>query len=142
MTDTTTIKADHPLAEIVGRYADGARRVGGRTFWLCPFHKEKAPSFSLTPDGGRYVCFGCGAGGDVIDLVMQTEGLSFKAAVNFLDGHGPPSGHTIPDTPRHDDDRHRRIEAARRTWRETGPAEGTPVEEYLRGRGITLPIPR
>ena len=45
------------------------RKVGGRYTGLCPFHQEKTPSFSVSPDRGTYHCFGCGAGGDAITFV-------------------------------------------------------------------------
>ncbi len=141
--DLAVLKAARPLAEIVARYADGQRRVGGRSFWLCPFHAERTPSFTITPDGGAFVCFGCGAKGDVIDFVMHAESLDFKAALEFLGGHAAPTAPAkAPSPQRHEDnDLARRIETARAIWREAVPAEGTPVERYLRGRGITLEIP-
>ena len=56
------------------------RKVGGRYTGLCPFHEEKTPSFSVSPDRGTYHCFGCGAGGDAISFVRETEGLDFVGA--------------------------------------------------------------
>ena len=53
------------------------RRVGGRWTGRCPFHEERTPSFSVNPVGKLYHCFGCGAGGDVITFVRETEGLDF-----------------------------------------------------------------
>ncbi len=141
--DVAALKAARPLAEIVARYADGQRRVGGRSFWLCPFHSEQTPSFTITPDGGAFVCFGCGAKGDVIDFVMHAESLDFKAALEFLGGHASPTAPAkAPSPPRHEDsDLAQRIEAARAIWRKAVPAAGTLVDVYLRSRGITAPIP-
>lgn len=51
---------------------------------LCPFHTEKSPSFSVQEDKGFYHCFGCGAHGDAFTFVMETEGLSFREAVEKL----------------------------------------------------------
>ena len=51
---------------------------------LCPFHKEKTPSFIVTPARGRCHCFGCGAGGDVISFLMEVEGVTFPEAVEIL----------------------------------------------------------
>ena len=71
------------LAEIVGRRVKLVRR--GREFTgLCPFHNEKTPSFSVVEEKGFYHCFGCGAHGDVIGFVMQTENLAFPEAVEQL----------------------------------------------------------
>ncbi len=51
---------------------------------LCPFHKEKTPSFSVSDEKGFYHCFGCGAHGDIIKFIMETEGLTFLEAVKIL----------------------------------------------------------
>ncbi len=79
------IRARVPLAGIVGRRVKLARR-GREHTGLCPFHNEKTPSFTLNEDKGFYHCFGCGAHGDVIGFIMQTEGLSFPEAVERLAG--------------------------------------------------------
>ena len=60
------------------------QRRGQRYIGLCPFHKEKSPSFSVDPDAGLYYCFGCGAGGDAIGLYMQSSGDDFIAAMEAL----------------------------------------------------------
>jgi DNA primase len=57
---------------------------GNRWWGLCPFHKEKTPSFSLDPTRGLFYCFGCGAGGDAIRLHMQSSGDDFPAAIEAL----------------------------------------------------------
>jgi DNA primase len=57
---------------------------GNRYWGLCPFHKEKTPSFSLDPARGLFYCFGCGAGGDAIRLHMQSSGDDFPAAIETL----------------------------------------------------------
>ncbi len=60
-------------------------RRSGRSFvGLCPFHNERTPSFSVSPDRQLYHCFGCGAGGTVIRFVMDLEGLDFQEAVVAL----------------------------------------------------------
>ena len=56
---------------------------GGKGIALCPFHHEKTPSFTLFPDG-HYHCFGCGRGGDTIDLYMGVTGVGFRQAVREL----------------------------------------------------------
>jgi len=60
------------------------RKVGGRYTGLCPFHDEKTPSFSVSPDRGTYHCFGCGVGGDAISFVRETEGVDFVGAIEWL----------------------------------------------------------
>jgi len=60
------------------------RKAGARYTGLCPFHDERTPSFSVNPQDKLYYCFGCGAGGDVISFVRETEQLDFAQAVEFL----------------------------------------------------------
>jgi DNA primase len=60
------------------------RRVGARYTGLCPFHEERTPSFSVNPQDKLFYCFGCGAGGDVITFVRETEQLDFAGAVEWL----------------------------------------------------------
>ncbi len=60
------------------------RKVGARYTGLCPFHEERTPSFSVSPERGTYHCFGCGVGGDAISFVRETEGLDFVGAIEWL----------------------------------------------------------
>ncbi len=71
------------LVDIVSRYVT-LKRVGKNFFGLCPFHSEKTPSFSVSPDKQLFHCFGCGASGNAISFLMQIEGLSFVEAVKEL----------------------------------------------------------
>jgi DNA primase len=71
------------LAEIVGRRVKLIRR-GREYVGLCPFHNEKTPSFNVVEDKGFFHCFGCGAHGDAIGFLMQTESVSFREAVEDL----------------------------------------------------------
>src|SRR4051794_5265978 len=57
---------------------------GGRFSGRCPFHEERTPSFSVSPDKGFYHCFGCGASGDTIRFVRESEGLDFVGAIEWL----------------------------------------------------------
>jgi DNA primase len=73
------------IVQLVGRRIKLERK--GRIFWgLCPFHKEKSPSFKVENERRTYHCFGCGAGGDVFKWLTETEGLSFPEAVQKLAG--------------------------------------------------------
>ncbi len=76
-------KARLPLAEVVGRYVR-LTKAGREYRGLCPFHKEKTPSFHVVEDKGFYHCFGCGAHGTAIDFVMGVENLDFGAALDRL----------------------------------------------------------
>lgn len=60
-------------------------KKNGTHYWgLCPFHKEKTPSFSVNPQLGIYKCFGCGAGGDALRFIMQTKGIEFMDLIKDL----------------------------------------------------------
>ncbi|MCB2012009.1 MAG: DNA primase, partial [Geminicoccaceae bacterium] len=78
-----TFKSRISLADIVGRYVRLTRK-GREHSGLCPFHKEKSPSFSVVEEKGFYHCFGCGAHGDVIRFIMEIEGLGFPEALARL----------------------------------------------------------
>ena len=73
-------------ADIVGIIGDRVklRRVGSQYVGLCPFHQEKTPSFSLSPNKNLYHCFGCQASGNVLSFLMQMESLDFVSAVERL----------------------------------------------------------
>ena len=60
------------------------KKSGGNYWGLCPFHKEKTPSFSVNPAKGIYKCFGCGEGGDAISYLMKTRGLPFNELIRDL----------------------------------------------------------
>ena len=70
--------------DVVSSYVRLTKRSGANYFGLCPFHSEKTPSFSVSPDRQSYHCFGCGKGGGVIGFIMEIENLSFPEAVEFL----------------------------------------------------------
>ena len=79
------IRARIPLEGVIGKRVRLLRR-GRELLGLCPFHKEKTPSFTVNEDKGFFHCFGCGAHGDVIGFIMRDEGLSFPEAVERLAG--------------------------------------------------------
>ncbi|MCY4480113.1 MAG: DNA primase [Rhodospirillales bacterium] len=77
------VRARVPLEGVIGKRVRVVRR--GREFiGLCPFHKEKTPSFTVNEEKGFFHCFGCGAHGDVIGFLMRDEGLPFPEAVERL----------------------------------------------------------
>src|ERR687886_808386 len=71
------------MVQLVGARTD-LRRVGSRWVGLCPFHDERTPSFSVNAEQRLYYCFGCGAKGDAIGFVRETEALDFREAVEVL----------------------------------------------------------
>ncbi len=77
------VRRETKLVELVGETVKLQRR--GRSFTgLCPFHKEKTPSFHVNAERGFYHCFGCHASGDAIKFIQETEGLDFVEAVRSL----------------------------------------------------------
>lgn len=72
-----------PIEEVVADYVPLSPK-GGNLWGLCPFHSEKTPSFSVSPDKHIFHCFGCGKGGGVVRFVMEMENLSFPEAVRKL----------------------------------------------------------
>lgn len=83
--DIADLKARVDLAALVGADLGPPRRQRGRWhWWLCPFHVETRPSFGVTPDSGRFKCFGCGAAGDHLDYLERRQGLSTAQAIAEL----------------------------------------------------------
>ncbi|KPV38954.1 DNA primase [Alicyclobacillus ferrooxydans] len=75
-----TLRQRVDIIDVVGDYVQ-LRRSGRSYVGLCPFHNERSPSFSVSPERQMYYCFGCGAGGTVIRFVMDIEGLTFTETV-------------------------------------------------------------
>ncbi|NEW05217.1 DNA primase [Paenibacillus sp. SYP-B3998] len=73
----------HDIVDVIGRHVHLSKQ-GHYMKGLCPFHSEKSPSFTVTPEKQIYRCFGCGAGGNLIRFLMEIEGLSFSEAVTKL----------------------------------------------------------
>ncbi len=71
------------IVDIVSGYVR-LKRSGNSLMGCCPFHREKTPSFHVSADKQLYHCFGCGAGGSVIQFIMNAEGLDFPDALRFL----------------------------------------------------------
>ncbi len=77
------VRSRNNILDVISGYVKMQKR-GSSYFGLCPFHNEKSPSFSVSPDKQMYYCFGCGAGGNVITFVMEYENYSFKEALEYL----------------------------------------------------------
>src|SRR3954471_11539959 len=139
------IAAANDIVEVIGTYFP-LKRAGSTFKALCPFHQEKSPSFTVSPQRQTFHCFGCGAGGSVFRFVMDYEHLEFPAAVKKLaqrvgipviEERGTSSG---------DEDRQhetRRIllqlHAEAAEWFHENLVKskaGGHAREYLKGRGI------
>jgi len=81
--DVREVKSRLDIAEVIGDYV--VLRKSGQTYWgKCPFHNEKTPSFSVSPERQTFHCFGCGKGGDVYTFIMEIENLEFREALERL----------------------------------------------------------
>ena len=92
------------IEQVVGRSVR-LTRAGSRMVGLCPFHREKTPSFGVSREKQLYHCFGCGVGGDVFDFVMRLEGLEFPEAVRNL---AKEAGVALPEEEESPEERERR----------------------------------
>jgi len=124
------------IVEIVSRYVN-LKKAGKNFLGLCPFHTEKTPSFSVSPDKQIFKCFGCGKGGNAIHFLMEYEKLSFKETLELL---AKETGVQLSFTPdRHQDERVRALkmnaEAAgffQKEYEKSDPL----IQQYLDKRGI------
>ena len=128
------------IVDVVGSYVALTKRSGSNLFGLCPFHSEKTPSFSVSPDKQIYHCFGCGKGGSVINFIMEIENLSFPDAVAFL---ARRAGMEVPEDGNQEFRRQRdrllalNREAARFFFAELTKPGGKPAQDYVVKRQIS-----
>ncbi len=129
------------IVDIVGRRVPLVKK--GQNYWgCCPFHNEKTPSFSVAEEKGFYHCFGCGAHGDIISFVMNTEHLEYPAAIRELaDMAGMKMPEYKPKSPervRLEDSYFEIMERATKEYQKLlfEPA-GRDALNYVRGRGFT-----
>ena len=77
------VRQNNDIVDVISQYVHLTRK-GRNYFGLCPFHNEKSPSFSVSPDRQIFHCFGCGVGGNVYTFLMKIEGISFLEALETL----------------------------------------------------------
>lgn len=77
------VRQTNDIVDVISQYVH-LKRSGRNFFGLCPFHNEKSPSFSVSPDKQIFHCFGCGVGGNVFTFLTKIEGISFVEAVQTL----------------------------------------------------------
>lgn len=77
------IRNRNDIVDVISQYVV-LKRSGRNFFGLCPFHKEKSPSFSVSPDKQIFHCFGCGVGGNVFHFLSKIENISFRETVEML----------------------------------------------------------
>jgi DNA primase len=132
------------MVDLVGARTE-LRRAGSDSYvGRCPFHEERTPSFSVQPSGKVYYCFGCQAAGDAFNFAMETEGLEFVGAIEFLADRYGVTLEREQEDPRAAEARRREArlhELLDRTcsyyervlWEHQ---EGARAREYLAGRGL------
>ena len=132
------------MVDLVGTRTELRRAGVNRYEGLCPFHDERTPSFGIDPAQKLFYCFGCGEGGDAFKFVQLTEGLDFKASLEYLaDRYGVKLEpvEEDPATAERRRERERLLELLERTatfyvrylW---DSGEAAPAREYLASRGL------
>ncbi len=136
-----TLKSRFSVSQVVGTRV-ALKRHGREFMGLCPFHKEKSPSFTVNDEKGFYHCFGCGAHGDAIGFIKEIEGLNYKEAIERL---AAEAGMALPQ-PTQEEQIKERVRSSTQEvcelacrWFESqlmGGA-GMAVRDYVASRGIT-----
>lgn len=130
------------VSEVVGK-AIALRRAGREYHALCPFHKEKSPSFTVNDEKGFFHCFGCGAHGDVIGFTMDYEHIGYREAVERLAGI---AGLSMPKLTHAEVEKEKKAQSLQEVMeRVTGwmqeqlerTSEGELARRYLRQRGLS-----
>lgn len=137
--DLEAIRQANPLPPVVGATVK-LIRAGREWKACCPLHADKSPSFTIYDEGRRFNCFGCGAGGDVLDYVQQLHGCTLPEAAAMLNGGDLPRVEVLRHSvakPEPDN----RADEARAIWRAAVPVEGTVAETYLLWRGLSIDAP-
>jgi DNA primase len=139
------IAAANDIVEVIGSYFP-LKRAGTTFKALCPFHQEKTPSFTVSPQRQTFHCFGCGVGGSVFRFVMDYEHLDFPAAVRKLAARaGVPvieeRGAASSDDDRQHETRRTllQLHAEATDWFHENLVKGkvgAPARDYLKKRGI------
>ncbi len=143
-TSVEEVKQRADIVDVVGTRV-ALRKVGGDRFsGRCPFHEERTPSFSVSAGKGFYHCFGCGAGGDAVRFVRESEGLDFVEAIEWLADRYRIALEYEETAPGQEQARRTRekqralLEQTTAYFERTlwSSGAGASVREYLTGRGI------
>ena len=137
------VRLRNDIVDVISGYVR-LQKKGNSYFGLCPFHNEKSPSFSVSPDKQMYYCFGCGAGGNVFTFIMQYENYTFPEAMKFLAdraGIELPSQEMTAQMRQEQDLKTQILElnkqAANYFYYQLRTENGAHAMEYLKKRGIT-----
>jgi DNA primase len=131
------IKERLAIADVVGQHVK-LHRAGKSLTGLCPFHKEKTPSFHVSSERGTYHCFGCGEGGDIFSFIQKVDGVDFKTALKMLAEKAGVRLEARQGTGDETSRRERLREAMQKAaqWY-AGKLGGTPAEAYATKRGLS-----
>lgn len=135
--DLEAIKRRNPIQEVMARHGIVLRSSGRHLAGHCPFHQDQHPSLVVYPETQSFFCFGCRTGGDVIDFVQRTDGLSFREAVAQLRSEALPA-RKGPERPRLSPEDRRLLTAACDLYH-ARLLETSRALRYLEERGIDLP---
>lgn len=139
MNPSDEIKSKLDLVDVIRGYID-LKPAGVNFRANCPFHREKSPSFIVSPDKGIWHCFGCGKGGDLFSFVMEIEGLSFVETLRLL---APKAGVELKQAdPKMASQRNRSLDAmelAAKYYHHilTTAKQAQPARDYLAKRGLS-----
>ncbi len=134
------------IVELIGRHVE-LKKSGSNYMGLCPFHHEKTPSFSVSPDKQLFYCFGCGKGGGAFQFLMEHDGYSFPEAVEYLAGK---AGLELPQQQKADNGETARMQAGHQLLarvaalyaRVLHSEQGKRAMAYLAERGLPREVIR
>lgn len=133
------------IVELISRHVE-LKKSGSNLMGLCPFHHEKSPSFSVSPDKQLYYCFGCGKGGGAFQFLMEHDSYSFPEAVEYL---AEKAGLEVPrqtgragDEARHAQALEMLARVADIFARKLASDDGRVAREYLKKRGMPEQVVR
>lgn len=135
------VRINNDIVDIISEYVK-LEKKGKDYFGLCPFHREKTPSFSVVPGKQIFYCFGCGKGGNVFHFIMNAENLEYIEAVRYLADRAKIQ---LPEGGAEDEEKARlrqsllkiNTEAARFFYNTLESGKYSKANEYLKNRGIT-----
>ena len=137
------VRSSNNIVDIIGGYVR-LQKKGSSYFGLCPFHNEKSPSFSVSPNKQMYYCFGCGAGGNVFTFIMEYENQTFPEAVKILAdraGIALPEAELTEEQKRERNKRQQLLEinkmAANYFYYQLNGDQGQQAREYLENRRLS-----
>ena len=137
------VRSSNNIVDVIGSYVR-LQKKGSSYFGLCPFHNEKSPSFSVSPNKQMYYCFGCGAGGNVFTFIMEYENQTFPEAMKVLAdraGIALPEAELSEEQKRERNKRQQLLEinktAANYFYYQLNNEQGQQAREYLENRKLS-----